>query len=67
MTTMKVEVCKTRQRADERKLQLELKGFSVSGPDAATEISWNALDVTGREDLAPDSDQSVWVIFAQKN
>lgn len=67
MATMKVEVYKTRQRAEERKLQLEIKGFSVSGPDAATEINWNALDVTGREDIAPDSDQVVWVIHAQKN
>lgn len=68
MATVRVEVFKSMQQAATRKLQLEdpLMGFEVSEPQDAQDVVWDATNVTGREDGAPDSAGTVWVIVARK-
>jgi hypothetical protein len=66
MTTIRVEVFDQLQKAQQRRSQLELKGFDVSPPDEVADVVWDATTVTGRQDGAPDNPGTVWVVMARK-
>lgn len=68
MAIVRVEVFRQKDKADNRKLQLEdaQMGFKVSDPEEVNAVAWDATDSTGRRDGAPDNSDPVWVIVARK-
>ncbi len=67
MSIIRVEVFKDRPAADLERAKLELKGFLVSGPEAAEDAGWDATNAGGQSDNVFDGGPgNLWIIFAKK-